>query len=51
MREGAEWQRRGLAFRLGSLLQALILGIFLFAAVARLVAIQTDARVFQYQAW
>jgi hypothetical protein len=33
----------------GVLLQALVLGALLFLAVARLVAIQTDSRIFQYQ--
>lgn len=34
----------------GAVLQAAILGLLLFAALAQLVAIETDARVFQYQA-
>lgn len=35
---------------LGALLQALVLGALLFAGVARLVAIETGARVFVYEA-
>ena len=35
----------------GALLQAAILGFLLFAAVSRLIAIESGARVFQYQAW
>jgi len=36
---------------LGILLQAIILGFLLFVSVGSMVAIETDARVFRYQAF
>jgi hypothetical protein len=51
MREGNEVPTANIARRTGAVVQAVILGIFLFVAVARLVAVQTGARVFLYQAW
>jgi len=40
-----------LARAAGALLQALLLGFMLFFATGQLVAVQTDARVFRYQAY
>ncbi|MDM8559129.1 hypothetical protein [Candidatus Parabeggiatoa sp. HSG14] len=36
---------------LGITLQALVLGILLFIAIGQLVALETDARIFLYQAF
>jgi len=36
---------------LGTFLQAVILGFLLFVSVGSLVALETDARVFRYQAF
>lgn len=35
--------------KLGVLLQALLLGLLLFFAVSKLIATETEARVFRYQ--
>ena len=36
---------------LGIVLQALVLGVFLFLAVGRLVGLEAGARIFRYQAF
>lgn len=36
---------------LGLLVQALVLGFLLFVSVGNMVAVETDARVFRYQAF
>ena len=36
---------------LGIALQAIVLGVFLFLAVAKLVGMETGARIFRYQAF
>ena len=36
---------------IGAALQALLLGVLLFAGIARIVTLESGARVFQYQAW
>jgi len=36
---------------LGIILQALVLGLLLSVSIGKLVALETDARVFRYQAF
>lgn len=36
---------------LGILLQAVVLGVLLLLAIGKLVALETGARIFQYQAF